>query len=219
MKELYRFSTIPPKRSTERPCLFRYLVPIMVTAALFLSTLSLLNAASTARETMQETIETVLAVLKDPALKGDDHMTQKKERLQTIMDRTFNYSLLAKQALGRAWREISAVQQNEFTALYSTLLADTYLDRIITYGDEKVEITRDISLSDAVFEVQTAIHSPNGTIPVFYRLNRSEDQWLVFDVVIEGVSLTKNYRSQFSDFLAKKSMDDLLKVLRKKTGQ
>ena len=176
-----------------------------------------LHATPTARETMQQTINEVLSVLKDPTLKGNSHVATQKERLRTIMDRTFNYTLLSRQALGRIWKEISPEQQNEFMTLYRALLANTYMDRIIAYGDEKVEITRDIPLSDTIFEIQTVIHSQNGEIPVFYRLNKTENQWKVFDVVIEGVSLTKNYRSQFTDFLAKKSMNDLLRVLRNKT--
>ena len=189
---------------------------VIIMAVIFLWSLTPLHAAPTARETMQQTIDEVLSVLKDPTLKGDSHVNTQKEQLRSIMDRTFNYTLLSRQALGRAWKEITPEQQNEFVRLYRALLANTYMDRMIAYGDEKVEITRDIPLSDTIFEVQTTIHSQNGEIPVFYRLNRVENQWQVFDVVIEGVSLTKNYRSQFTDFLAKKSMDDLLRVLRKK---
>ena len=172
--------------------------------------------AATARESMEKTINDVLIILKDPSLKGDDHLSVKKERLWTVMDKTFNYTLLSRQALGKNWTQITPEQQKEFVRLYSALLGNTYLDRIIAYGDEKVEITKEIPLSKSIFEVQTVIHAQNGEIPVFYRLNMAENQWRVFDVVIEGVSLTMNYRSQFKDFLAKKTMNDLLSVLKKK---
>jgi len=90
------------------------------------------------------------------------------------------------------------------------------MNRIISYGDEKVDVRREVPLSSKIYEVQTTIHSQTRLIPVFYRLSFSDNRWQVFDVVIEGVSLTRNYRSQFKNFLSKKSMDDLLGVLKKK---
>ncbi len=173
--------------------------------------------AETALETMQVTVNDVLNVLQDPALKGEKYLETKKEKLKVIMDRTFNYTILSRQALGKTWTTITPAQQQEFILLYSTLLGTTYMNRIISYGDEKVDIKRDVPLSDTIYEVQSIIHSQNREIPVFYRLNFKDKKWMVFDVVIEGVSMTQNYRSQFRNFLSKKSMEDLLGVLKKKT--
>ncbi len=173
--------------------------------------------ATTATETMHNTINEVLTILKNPALKGDEHLKTKKEKLWPIMDRTFNYTMLSRQALGKIWHSITPIQQKEFIRLYSTLLGATYMNRVISYGDEKVVITKEMPLSDSISEVQTIISSQNQDIPVFYRLNLKNKKWLVFDVVIEGVSLTRNYRSQFKNFLSKNNMDDLLRVLKKKT--
>lgn len=189
----------------------------------FLTLLLLVNTsqplyAATAMETMQSTINDVLIILKDPALKGKEHLKTKKGKLWAIVDRTFNYSMLSRQALGRIWKNVTPIQQQEFTRLYSRLLGNTYMNRIIAYGDEKVDITRELPLSKSIAEVQTVIHSQSREIPVFYRLNLEDKKWQVFDVVIEGVSLTQNYRSQFKNFLSKKSMDDLLGVLKKKTA-
>ncbi|SLM28120.1 Toluene tolerance protein [Desulfamplus magnetovallimortis] len=175
------------------------------------------SEASTAMNTMENTVNEVLGVLKDPDLKGDGNRDIKKEKIWVIIDKAFNYDLLARQALGKIWKTISNEQQHEFTKLYSKLLGNTYIDRILSYGDESVDIEREIPLADKIAEVQTVISYQERKIPVFYRLNFENGTWKVFDVVIEGVSMTKNYRSQFKDFLSKKSMDDLLNVLNKKS--
>ena len=97
------------------------------------------------------------------------------------------------------------------------MLGKTYMNRILSYGDEKILIGRGIPLTDDIAEVQTTLISKKNDIPIHYRLSFKDGKWKIFDVLIEGVSLTKNYRSQFKKFLSKKSMAQLLEVLEKKT--
>lgn len=171
----------------------------------------------TAGKTMKATVDKVLDVLKDPLLKGDAHTETKKDRLWTILDSAFDYDMLSRNTLGKHWRRMTPLQQKDFIQLFSRLLGNTYMDRILSYGNEKILITKEVPLSEKIAEVQTSIYSREGReIPVFYRLVSGDAGWHVFDIVIEGVSLTGNYRSQFKKFLSKKSMEQLLQALRKK---
>ena len=172
---------------------------------------------ATATETMTRTTDAVLKVLTDPQLKDEKHLEIKKEKLWEIVDKVFDYALLSQNSLGMTWRQITAEQQTKFSIVYGLLLGKTYMDRILSYGDEKVTIGKEIALAANIAEVQTSIFSKNTEIPIFYRLIASNGEWKVFDVIIEGVSLTKNYRSQFKNYLNGKSMDQLLELLKKKT--
>ena len=191
---------------------------ICLAAFLLMTSQSLDASPLTPAETMQITVNKVLEVLKDPQLKGDAHVNTKKERLWTIVDSVFDYERLSRNVLGLHWRNSTSEQQKEFTHLFSRLLGNTYMDRILSYGNEKITITKEMQLSESIAEVQTSISSEKGTeIPLFYRLFVENGTWRVYDIIIEGVSLTGNYRSQFKNFLSKKSMKQLLQVLRKKT--
>lgn len=172
---------------------------------------------ATAVETMSRVTDDVLTVLKDPGLKEESSLESKKEKLWEIMDTVFDYQLLSQYSLGRKWRQITVEQQADFLRVYALLLGKTYMNRILSYGDEKILIGREIPLADDIAEVQTTLISKKNDIPIHYRLSFQDGVWKIFDVLIEGVSLTKNYRSQFKTFLSKKSMAQLLKVLEKKT--
>ncbi|MFK5952256.1 MAG: ABC transporter substrate-binding protein, partial [Desulfobacterium sp.] len=168
---------------------------------------------ATAVETMSRVTDDVLTVLKDPGLKEESSLETKKEKLWEIMDTVFDYQLLSQYSLGRKWRQITPEQQADFLRLYGLLLGKTYMNRILSYGDEKILIGRGIPLADDIAEVRTTLISKKNDIPIHYRLSFKDGVWKIFDVVIEGVSLTKNYRSQFKKFLSKKSMAQLLEVL------
>lgn len=174
-------------------------------------------AAGTAREVISQSADNVLGILKNPDLQGADSLETKKEGLWEIVDQVFDFQRLSQYALGRRWREITPKQQEKFIRFYSLLLGKTYMNRILDYGNEKIVIGKEIGLAEEVAEVRTTIFSEGRGIPVHYRLQLSNETWRVFDVVIEGISLTKNYRSQFSKFLDRNSMDQLLTVLEKKT--
>ncbi|SMC82557.1 phospholipid transport system substrate-binding protein [Desulfocicer vacuolatum DSM 3385] len=172
---------------------------------------------ATAVETMSKITNEVLNVLKDPGLKDEAFLVTKKEKLWEIMDHVFDYQLLSQYSLGRKWRRITPEQQADFIRVYGLLLGKTYMNRILSYGDEKIIIGREIPLADGIAEVQTTLVSQKNDIPIHYRMSLANGEWKIFDVVIEGVSLTKNYRSQFKKYLSGKSMAQLLKVLDKKT--
>ena len=114
---------------------------------------------------------------------------------------------------------MSPEQQKEFVELYRKLLEKVYMDRILTYSGEKIEYVRESSLSENKSEVQTRIVTANKEIPIDYRLYNRDGTWKVYDVVIEGVSLVSNYRTQFESILAEKTPGDLIKLMREKVNE
>ena len=158
-------------------------------------------------------------VLRNPALKGEAGKKAKKEKISSISQEMFDFTELSKRSLGQNWSKLSPEQQKEFTELYKSLLEDTYADKITTYTDEKLIFGKEIPLSDQTVEVRTTVVTQTSNIPINYRLIEENGRWKVYDVVIEGVSLISNYRSQFREILATKTPEALLETLRKKVGK
>jgi len=131
----------------------------------------------------------------------------------------FDFNELSRRTLAQNWTKLNNEQQKEFIELYKSILEDAYVDKIVTYTDEKVIFNKENPLSEKTFEVQTMILTKKADIPIYYRVIQKEGEWRVYDVVIEGVSLINNYRSQFKDILTNKTPEVLLDTLRKKVGK
>ena len=168
-------------------------------------------------ETTETEVKKILAVLGDQALTGEAGIKAKKEKLRAIFDNIFDYVGLSKRTLGRNWKKLDTKQRDEFIKLYRKLLDGVYMGRLLAYKDEKVIFSKESMISEKKAEVFSNIDSGNKQIPINYRLVLKENQWKVYDIIIEGVSLVKNYRSQFNSILAKNEPEKLLKILREKT--
>ncbi|NWF52089.1 MAG: ABC transporter substrate-binding protein [Nitrospirae bacterium] len=170
-------------------------------------------------DTIKGHINKVLDVLRDSSLKGESGKSAKKAKIRSISDKMFDYTELSRRTLGQNWNKFNGAQQKEFIELYKSLLEDAYSDKIMTYTDEHVLFTKENMLSEKTCEVQTTIVTKKAEIPIYYRVIKKEDSWKVYDVVIEGVSLINNYRTQFREILSSKSPDELLDILKKKVGK
>lgn len=177
------------------------------------------SPAGTALETVRAEINKVLDVLRDESLKGEAGKKTKKAKIRSIANGIFDYAELSRRTLALDWKKLNAGQQKEFNDLYSSLIEETYADRILSYTNEKVLYGKETSLSQKTVEVQTTIVTRKADIPVNYRVIQKGGDWKVYDVVIEGVSLINNYRTQFREILANKSPEVLLDTLRKKVGK
>jgi phospholipid transport system substrate-binding protein len=169
--------------------------------------------------TIEHHVNKVLNVLRDPALKGESAKKVKKEKLRAISEEMFDFTELSKRTLGSNWKTFNPAQQKEFIELFKDILEDAYMDRITSYRDEKIVFNKEFMLSDDTAEIQSNIITKKSEIPIYYRVILKNEEWRVYDVIIEGVSLIKNYRTQFREIMANKSPEELLKVLRKKVGK
>jgi phospholipid transport system substrate-binding protein len=188
---------------------------IIALVALKLSPVSALSA--TPLETIKPQVDRALEVLRDPALRAESAKAAKEKKIWAILDSVFDYTELSKRTLAQHWKKFSPDQQKEFIGLFGKLLGTVYMDRIIAYKDEKVVFGKVINVSDKTAEVQSEVIQSSKSIPIHYRMISRNEEWKVYDVVIEGVSLVQNYRTQFREILTNKSPEDLLKTLREKT--
>lgn len=181
--------------------------------------LPLQSYAATPKETVEKGVNNLLKTLGDPAFKAQTK-DQQIATLGTEIEKVFDFTELSKRTLGRDWKKMSAAQQTEFVKLFKQLLQGVYADRLLEYSDQKVIFDKEITPKKGRAEVQSYLQTSDGKkIPLFYRLTDKGGSWKVYDVVIEGVSMVKNYRTQFRDILAKDSPDKLLEILRDKVNK
>lgn len=165
-------------------------------------------------EAVQSTVDKVIRILQDPALKA-----QKQRRRQLVkqtVDQRFDYEEMARRTLP-IWHQLSNAQRREFVSLFAELLEASYSDKLMKYSGEKVAYVGERMDRDRA-EVRTLLLRKNDRIPMNYRLVNTSG-WMVYDVVIEGVSLVNNYRSQFSRVIRQSSYADLVRRLRRKVEE
>jgi phospholipid transport system substrate-binding protein len=170
-------------------------------------------------DTVQANVNKVLEVLRDPALKVESAKEIKKEKLRLIYDRMFDDVELSRRTLARNWNTLNTPQRQEFVQLFRQVLEKAYIDKILSYTDEKIVFDKESMLSGNQSEVPTRIVTSSKAIPISYRMIMKDGVWKVYDVVIENVSLVQNYRTQFNDILAKGTPEQLLETLRKKVKE
>jgi phospholipid transport system substrate-binding protein len=195
----------------------RYSGLILIFAVLMV--IPLQSDAATPKETVESGVNNLLKTLGDPAFKAQTK-DQQIATLGTEIEKVFDFTELSKRTLGRDWKKMSAAQQTEFVKLFKQLLQGVYADRLLEYSDQKVIFDKEIALKKGRAEVQSYLQTSDGKkIPLFYRLTDKGGSWKVYDIIIEGVSMVKNYRTQFRDILAKDSPDKLLEILRDKVNK
>lgn len=183
----------------------------------FLSTLPVYAGAPL--DTVQTNVNKVLDVLRDPKLKDESAKGIKKEKIEAIYEQMFDEVELSMRTLGKNWTKLNPAQQQEVVRLYGQILEKAYIDKILSYTNEKIVFSKENMLSTNQAEVQTKVITSTNEILIFYRVILKGGIWKVYDVVVENVSLVQNYRSQFNSILAKNTPDQLLEILRKKVKE
>ncbi|MGA1838993.1 MAG: ABC transporter substrate-binding protein [bacterium] len=145
-------------------------------------------------DTVQGYVDHVLEVLRDPNLQAESSKGVQKKKIESIAGDMFDFAELSKSTLGINWKKLNDRQQGEFIDLYRTILENAYMDRIMSYTDERVVFDNEIMFPDNKAEVRSRIITSTTEIPIYYRMLSNNGKWKVYDVIIEGVSLIKNYR-------------------------
>lgn len=164
------------------------------------------------------TIDEVIRLVSDEGLKMPDQATHRRQLLEETIGRHFDFEEMAKRSLAAHWRKRGETEHQEFATLFQSLLSKTYAGKIENYSGETVQYLKE-RLRVSFAEVQTNIVSNKTEITIDYRLLLKDGDWRVYDVVVDGVSLVKNYRVQFDRIIRDSSYEKLVKTLRDKSGE
>ena len=196
--------------------------PIMVTAFVFAATLAFVSPvnaeddpAITAapRQLIDETAGRIVAIL----ARKNESAEKRISEIEGIAYEIFDFTTMSKLVLARNWRKLDKQKRSEFVREFKRHLARTYGTRLDRYDQEEVDVfAAQLEPRDDVSIKTRIVGGQFDQAEISYRLRYRKDRWRIIDVVIEGVSLVSNYRSQFAEVLNGGTIDDLLAKLRDK---
>jgi phospholipid transport system substrate-binding protein len=159
---------------------------------------------------LKGTIDQVIVIVNDEKLKEDPEA--RREILRETINKRFNYNQMAVRALAENWSPRTPQEKAEFTKLFQKLLEKSYAKKIETFGTGKVSY-KDEVIKGKYAMVQTTVQQQGKSVSLDYKLTLENGEWKVYDFMIKGVSIIRNYRKQFSRALKKESFEDLMKKL------
>jgi len=184
--------------------------------AVFSIAIPALGSAGQPTEVMKSTIDKVITVLKDPALKGETRTEARRKEIRKAVHDVFDFREMAQRSLGRYWSKRTPAEKDEFTELFSDLLERSYINRIESYSDEKISYdSEEIDGEYAVVKTRF-ITKRMEEFSADYKMLDENGLWKVYDVVIERVSLVNNYRIQFNKIISSSSYAELVKKMKNK---
>jgi phospholipid transport system substrate-binding protein len=162
------------------------------------------------------TVDKAVSVLKDPRLKPAAKLKERRDQLKQILFARFDFTEMAKRALGSNWRRRTPQEQDEFVRLFTDILERAYADIIESYTDEKIVYLNE-RIDGGFADVASKILTSRGEeYSINYKAHLVSNEWKVYDVVAENISLVNNYRSQFNRVISNSSYEELLRRLRDK---
>jgi phospholipid transport system substrate-binding protein len=194
----------------------RYQTPLLASIAAVAVVLSFapLAHAGAPTDALKQSVDQVVKILSDPSLR--DKPDARRTQVRKVAESIFDYPETARRSLGQHWNARTPQQQQEFVKLFADILDRSYVSKIDLYQGERVQYTGETGNGDDA-TVKTTIATKQGTdIPVDYRMHVKNGRWAVYDVIIEGVSLVSNYRTQFNKIIQTESYDALVQRLRAK---
>ena len=165
-------------------------------------------------EQLKPVVDKVVSLLKDAEFRKQPVVEQADVIVKIVAER-FDFREMSKRVMGKQWRTLSAEQQDQFVALFTKLLQYVYINQVDGYLDKKVEFTDQRIKRDRA-EVKTLLVGADKSIPVSYIMLLEKDNWMAYDIVVEGVSLIRNYMEQISTVLRDEKFPGLITMLENK---
>ena len=172
-------------------------------------------------ETVQGPVDAVIGILNDPQYKVKGTKAVQRDVIWETVKGMFDFTEISRRTVARNWSMFSDTEKKDFTEVFARFLGNTYIDKIQgEYHNEKIVYHEQDFYSDTYAEVRTAIMRETVEIPVNYRMFKNgAGEWKVYDITVEGVSLVKNYRSQFANILQKDKPARLIELLNDKLAE
>jgi phospholipid transport system substrate-binding protein len=199
-----------------------------ITAKLFFVSLLILLMSSVvwagaATDQLKTTLGQIIQVLNDSSLKANNRVNERKNILMKLVRERIDEEEFSRKVLGAYWQDRTEAEKQEFIETFRELLERTYFERLDTYlaksetfSEENIHYIKEKVKGKYAVVVTEISVGEDSRLPVHYRFINRKDNWLICDIAIEGVSLAKNYRAQFSEIIANSSFEELIKRLKNK---
>ncbi len=187
---------------------------LVVTALILTASVACANPPT---DEVKKTVDEVVRIVADKEMKKNE--TKRRQALKKTISNIFDYSEMAKRSLGKHWNSRTAAEKKQFTDLFATLLENSYAGKIESYNNEKIVYIKDSVDGDYAEIKSKVVTAARDEFTLDYRLFNTNGKWMVYDVVIEGVSLVSNYRSQFNKIVTSNGYPALVKKLQSKNEE
>jgi len=167
-------------------------------------------------EKIRQTTDKILSIVSNSALKDPSKAKERRKLIRSAVDERFDWDEMARRSLATHWAKRTAEERKEFVRLFADLLERTYMKKVEDYSGEKVLYGEETKDGDHARVKIRIVTKKNKDIPVEYRFKKEGNDWLIYDVSIEGVSLVNNYRTQFNSIILQSSYENLVKRLKDK---
>lgn len=172
--------------------------------------------ASEISDGLKSVIDKIIDIVTDPKYKSDKKL--RRDVMRKIIDPKFNYAEMSRRSLADNWNDRTEAERKKFVELFGKLLENSYASKIESYRDEKITYMDEVIKGEYAM-VKTLIVRSDDKIHVDYKLKKTGNDWLVYDFIIESVSMVRNYRSQFSKIIRKDSYKALLDKMEVKIAE
>jgi phospholipid transport system substrate-binding protein len=166
-------------------------------------------------ESVKSTITELLFILGDEALKQPDQFDERRQQIALVIRHRVNYGQMAQRSLGAPWTGLNDTERQEFVRLYVQLLRDTFANKIEEYHDEQMVYLFERRVGSFA-EVGTKLIGSKVDTRLDFRLAEQSDDWLVYDVVIDGASIVGNHRAQFARIIRDTSYAGLVEQMQQR---
>jgi phospholipid transport system substrate-binding protein len=188
-------------------------------ASLTLALVATTAQAGAPTDQLRGATDRVLKILLDPELKKPDKAAERRKQIRAVANEMFDWQETAKRALARHWAQRQPKEREEFSQLFADLIERSYVSKIELYSGEKILYTAETIEGDQATVRTKLVTKSNTEIPIDYRMLKEGERWRTYDVVIEGVSLVGNYRTQFNRIIQQSGFDELMKKLKTKQDE
>jgi len=166
---------------------------------------------------VKKSVDEVVRIVSDKELKKNDQ--KRRQALKKAIGSIFDFSEMAKRSLGKHWNPRSVTEKKIFAELFAALLENSYAGKIESYNNEKIVYLKETADGDHAEVKSKVVTAKRDEFTLDYRLVNQNGKWMVYDVVIEGVSLVSNYRTQFNRIITSDGYPELVKKLQTKSDQ
>jgi len=186
---------------------------LLFSAMLFLAS----QAFAAPTDEVKKTVDEVVRIVADKEMKKNDQ--KRRQSLKKAISQIFDYTEMAQRSLGKHWKDRTPAEKKQFSDLFATLLENSYAGKIESYNNEKIVYIKENVDGDHAEVKSKVVTTKRDEFTLDYRLINKSGKWVVYDVVIEGVSLVSNYRSQFNRIVTANGYPELVRKLQGKSEE
>lgn len=192
--------------------MFRYVMVLVLCACFGVSA-----AFAAPTDDVRKTVDEVVRIVGSKEMKQNDQ--KRRQALKKAISNVFDYSEMAKRSMGKHWNQRTAAEKKRFAELFATLLENSYAGKIESYNNERIVYLKENLEGDYAEVKSKVITAKRDEFTLDYRMINQNGKWMAYDVVIEGVSLVSNYRTQFNKIISSGGYGELVKKLETKTDE